>query len=82
MKLLLDNNLSAKLALLAGAGHDVTHVRDHGLASADDQTVLALAVETGRVLISADTDFGTLLTSTRHGSVVRAPPPGRRPPRV
>lgn len=64
MKLLLDNNLSPKLvSLLAEAGHDVRHVRNHGLAGADDPTVLAFAADTGRVLISADTDFGTLLAS-------------------
>jgi predicted nuclease of predicted toxin-antitoxin system len=65
MKLLLDNNLSPKLvSLLTDAGHDVTHVRDHGMASADDSSVLALATETSRVLVSADTDFGTLLART------------------
>jgi len=66
MRLLLDNNLSPKLvALLTEAGHDAIHVRDNGLASADDTEVLALAVETGRVVVSADTDFGTLLASTQ-----------------
>lgn len=65
MRLLLDNNLSPKLvALLTEAGHDAIHVRDHGLASADDTEVLAMALETGRVLVSADTDFGTLLART------------------
>lgn len=61
MRLLLDNKLSPKLvALLIEAGHDVTHVGDHEMA-ADDRSVLALAAETRRVLVSADTDFGTLL---------------------
>jgi predicted nuclease of predicted toxin-antitoxin system len=65
MRLLLDNNLSPKLVgLLTAAGHDVTHVSDQGMASADDSSVLALATETHRVLISADTDFGTLLART------------------
>jgi Domain of unknown function (DUF5615) len=60
MRLLLDNNLSPKLVEpLVAAGHDVAHVRDHGMASADDPSVLALAVETLRVLVSADSDFGT-----------------------
>lgn len=62
MRLLLDNNLSHKLLeLLVAAGHDVAHAGDHAMASADDTAVLALAVETRRVLVSADSDFGTLL---------------------
>jgi predicted nuclease of predicted toxin-antitoxin system len=66
MRLLLDNNLTPKLvSLLAEVGHDVTHVRDHGMAAADDSSVLALAKATRRVLVSADTDFGTLLASTQ-----------------
>ena len=65
MRLLLDNNLSPKLVEpLVAAGHDVAHVGDHGMASADDPSVLALAVETRRVLVSADSDFGTLLART------------------
>ena len=66
MRLLLDNNLSPRLVEpLVAAGHDVAHVRDHGMASADDPSVLALAVETLRVLVSADSDFGTLLARTK-----------------
>ncbi len=65
MRLLLDNSLSPKLvAPLIEAGHDVAHVRDHQMAGADDASVLALAVESGRVVVSADSDFGTLLART------------------
>jgi predicted nuclease of predicted toxin-antitoxin system len=66
VRFLLDNNLSPSLVEgLRHAGHDVTHVRDIGLAAADDSTVLALAREERRVLVSADTDFGTLLAGSR-----------------
>ncbi len=65
MRLLLDNNLSPLLvALLEAASHDVTHVRDLGLAAASDNQVLTRARDEVRVLISADTDFGTLLART------------------
>lgn len=68
MRLLLDENLSPTLsAFLIEAGHDVVHVRDRGLTSATDDVVLALAAAEGRVLISADTDFDTLLA--RSGAI-------------
>ncbi len=68
MRFLLDNNLSPRLALLlADAGHDVVHVRDVGLAQALDELVLARAEAEDRILVSADTDFGTLLARSNRG---------------
>lgn len=64
MRLLLDNNLSPRLVALL-ADHDVEHVRTVGLQAATDEVVLAHAVREERVLVSADTDFGRILASTR-----------------
>ena len=62
MKLLIDSALSPKVALaLRTAGHDAVHVGELGLAAAEDPVILDRAAEEGRVLVSADADFGSLL---------------------
>jgi predicted nuclease of predicted toxin-antitoxin system len=67
VKLLLDNNLSWRLAdLLNRAGWDVVHVRALGLEHAKDPVVLETARSQSRVLVSADTDFGALLAASHH----------------
>ena len=68
MRFLLDNNLSVRLTpLLQNAGHDAVHVRELGLASASDPEVLNEARDSQRILVSADTDFSTIL-SLEHAS--------------
>ncbi len=62
MKFLVDNALSFRLAEgLRDAGHDALHVRDVGLQTATDEEIFEKAQSTDRIIISADTDFGTLL---------------------
>lgn len=69
MRFLLDECLSTRLGpLLTQAGHDVVHVNEEGMGGHLDEDVLRLARDSGRVLVSADTDFGGLLA--RQGSAL------------
>lgn len=58
MKLLFDENLSPKLVgLLSDLYPDSTHVRNVGLARADDELVWAYAKDHGLAIVSKDADF-------------------------
>ena len=62
MRFLIDQNRSPRLAeLLREHGHDAVHTLELGLERAEDEELLALAAAEGRVIVSGDTDFGTLL---------------------
>jgi predicted nuclease of predicted toxin-antitoxin system len=66
VRFLVDACLSPRLAqLLAAEGHDAVHVVAYGMADASDSEVMHRAVSEGRAVLSADTDFGTILAATR-----------------
>jgi len=82
VRFLIDNALSPIVAEgLSQAGHDVVHVRDYRMQSSSDAEIFEKAVIEDRVVVSADTDFSTLL-ALRHEnkpSVVLLLHPWKRP---
>lgn len=61
MKLLLDQNLSPRLCEpLSELAETVLHVRQVGLAEADDEVVRAYAADHGLAVVTKDGDFNSL----------------------
>ncbi|MEW5694301.1 MAG: DUF5615 family PIN-like protein [Candidatus Hydrogenedentota bacterium] len=73
MKFWVDNNLSRKLSnLINELGYDSEHVGELNLHASTDENIFKVAYEENRIIISADTDFGYLLSKwgKRHPSLI------------
>jgi predicted nuclease of predicted toxin-antitoxin system len=85
MRFLVDNALSPYVAEgLRKAGYDAVHVRERGMAASSDEEIFELAAREGRIILSADTDFGTLLVFRQAAkpSVVIFRQSDKRPPKL
>jgi uncharacterized protein with PIN domain len=75
LRFLVDANLSPRVvARLRLEGHDVVHVGEVGLLTADDETILAHASRDERAIVSADAlilaNLEAVETDLRAGAVV------------
>jgi len=71
MKFLLDQDVYAVTKrFLSGLGHDIVPVVQIGLSRADDEEILRVAQEQGRILVTHDRDFGNLVFVRTLGSGV------------
>ncbi len=65
-RLLADENIHPRLVeALCSAGADVERAVDHKLTGAPDEAVLDHAIRDGRILFTADKDFGAILEAGR-----------------
>jgi predicted nuclease of predicted toxin-antitoxin system len=65
VRLLVDANMSPRVAVeLKALGHDAVHVADVGLLKASDTSIADFGARERRIIVSGDSDFGTILART------------------
>ncbi len=70
MRFLVDMGLSTRVAdWLREQGHDAVHAREIGLYRAMDQQIVDRAARDGRVVVTADLDFGELMALSGSSAV-------------
>ena len=77
-KFLLDADMPRSSAeAIRSQGFDVEDVRDLGMRYAKDQEIMDYALETGRVVITRDLDYGEILRYPQHpGAIILRLPTG------
>lgn len=65
MKFLIDMPVSPELVpWLKEQGHEAVHAQAVGLGTAPDSAIMSRAISEGRIVITADLDFGNLLAKS------------------
>jgi predicted nuclease of predicted toxin-antitoxin system len=77
-KFLLDADMPKSSAVaIRSLGFDVEDVRDLGMRYAKDQEIIDFALDTGRVVITRDLDYGEILRYPQHpGAIILRLPTG------
>ena len=77
-KFLLDADMPrSSTAAIRSLGFDVQDVRDLGMRYAKDQEIIDYALNTGRIVITRDLDYGEILRYPQHpGAIILRLPTG------
>ena len=70
-KFLLDADMPRSSAeVIRALGYDVRDVRDLGMRYADDRAIIEFAQKSGRVVVTRDLDFGSVLQYPDHPGAI------------
>jgi len=70
-KFLIDANMPrSSTEVMRSYGFDVEDVRDIGMRAAKDEEIIQYALETRRIIVTRDTDFGEVLRYPNHPGAV------------
>jgi len=70
LRFLLDMGISYKVAQwLNSIGHDAIHLSEEGLHTLEDYLIVEEAANEGRIILTADMDFGHILAFTKSNVV-------------